>query len=216
MKPTGALPAEYMPCGTLDLTRQKPIALGLALGSVVMFVAAWWLVLWLLPLLRADLSGLSISVSDLAELLTLFAAGLALLTLMVVLHEAIHGLAFWHYTGDRPAFGLRGWYAYAAAPGWYLPRKQYLVVGLAPLVLISLPGLLCVAFIPLPALLPLLLLITANIAGAVGDLAVVFWLLTKPPTTLVQDSGDAIMVYQPERQQPHTPDQRAMHQRRLP
>ena len=51
-----------------------------------------------------------------------------------VLHEAVHGLFFWLYTRDRPRFGFKGWYLYASAPGWYLSRNRFLVVGLSPLV----------------------------------------------------------------------------------
>jgi len=47
---------------------------------------------------------------------------------------------FWVFTRSRPVFGLRGWYAFAAAPGWFLTRGQYLVTILAPFLILSVLG----------------------------------------------------------------------------
>ncbi len=76
-----------------------------------------------------------------------------------------------------PLFGLRGLYAFAAAPGWYIPRNPYLWIGLSPLVLISIFGLLLVPLIPQSVLFAWLFGLTYNAAGAAGDLYFVFWLL---------------------------------------
>ncbi len=55
---------------------------------------------------------------------------LGVLIVTLVLHELVHGLCFWSFTRDRPRFGWKLIYAYAAAPGWYLPRGRYLTVAL--------------------------------------------------------------------------------------
>jgi hypothetical protein len=64
---------------------------------------------------------------------------LAASVLIIPLHELVHGLLFWVFTRRRPLFGLRlPFYAFAAAPvDVYLPRNPYLVVALAPLVLLK-------------------------------------------------------------------------------
>jgi hypothetical protein len=49
----------------------------------------------------------------------------------------VHGAAYWWFTRARPVFGLDGWHAYAAAPGWILARGQIVVVALAPLVVLT-------------------------------------------------------------------------------
>lgn len=102
---------------------------------------------------------------------------------------------FWRFKGSRPRFGFKGVYAYAAAPGWYPPRDQHLAVALAPLLVITLLGVVLLAVAPVALVLPLVLLVTLNIVGAVGDLVVALWLLRHERTALVEDTGDAVTVY---------------------
>lgn len=170
----------------------------LSLGSVLLFGLAAGLLLWALPQLRPDLLGFSFTVSGIGDLLRFVLLGLVLMAVVVVLHEAIHGLLFWRFTGDRPRFGFKGLYAYAAAPGWYLPRNQHLVVALAPLLLITLGGLLMIALIPTAAVLPLVLVVALNAGGAVGDLVAAIWLLRADAAALVQDTGDSMVIFAAE------------------
>ena len=67
---------------------------------------------------------------------------------MIVLHEGLHGLFFWLFTREKPKFAFKGFYAYAAMPDWYLPKKEYLITALAPLVGITLLGVLGLALLP--------------------------------------------------------------------
>lgn len=190
-----SLPAGYAPHGTLDLSRQKLLTLGLSGAALLLFVAAGWALLLVLPQLRPDLDGLSVELRGLGDLAGFLLVGTGLLALMILIHEAIHGLLFWGFTGARPQFGISFFYAYAAAPGWYLPRPQYIVVALAPLLLITLVGILLIPLVPSAMLPSLLVVITANIAGSIGDLLVVGWLLAQPTGTLVQDTGAAVTIY---------------------
>jgi hypothetical protein len=116
---------------------------------------------------------------------------------MLVLHELVHGAFFWLFTHQRPHFGFKGAYAYAAAPDWYIPRRQYMLVGISPLVVLSLLGVLLLPVLPAGALLPWLVALAGNAAGAVGDALIVGWLLFQPDSVLVQDHGDAVTVYKP-------------------
>jgi hypothetical protein len=93
--------------------------------------------------------------------------------------------------------GFKGFYAYAAMPGWYFPRNQYLMIGIAPLILITLIGILFMAILPISNLNLVLVALVINTSGAVGDLFVVIWLLTKPAETLALDQGDSIEFYVP-------------------
>ncbi|MCU0490178.1 MAG: DUF3267 domain-containing protein [Chloroflexaceae bacterium] len=192
MQATPSLPPEYVEQSTLDLSRQKGLALGLNLAAVGLFVLLGWLALRLLPLLRPDVAELGGTLGlELFVLLALVLAG------QVVLHELMHGLFFWLFSRARPHFGFKGWYAYAAAPGWFFPRGQFLVIGLAPLVLITLLGLLLVLVLPGPWLPLPLLVVVMNGAGSVGDLVAAVWLLRQPSSALFQDNGAAMVSYQP-------------------
>ncbi len=68
--------------------------------------------------------------------------------LVIFVHELVHGLFSGYISRDRPKFGFRGSYAYAAAPNWYIPRGPFVVIGLAPLVVITLAGLAAVMVFP--------------------------------------------------------------------
>ena len=117
---------------------------------------------------------------------------------VILVHEGIHGLFFWLFTHRRPTFGFKGYYAYASAPGWYIPRNPYLVVSLAPFVLMTLAGVWLMAVVSGGWIPPLLLLISMNAAGAVGDLMVAAWIIGKPAWFLIQDFGDGVILYGPE------------------
>ena len=128
----------------------------------------------------------------LAPLLVALVVLIATTFAILVLHELVHGLFFWLFTRSRPRFGFKGAYAYAAAPGWYIPRPQFLTVGLAPLALISLAGLLILPVTAPPVSLVVIVALILNAAGAIGDLYMVVRLLFVPHGVLIEDHGDGI------------------------
>lgn len=194
MQPVKTLPPNYRLHGRLDLSKNKVALVGLNLASLVLLVLFGWLAFVLLPVLRPNDTGfvLNFGVENVLVLLFLL---IGLFIFMIVLHEAIHGLFFWLFTRDRPRYGFKGLYAYAAAPDWYLPHRQHIVVGLAPLVLITLVGFGLVPFVPINVVPILIYIVVMNATGAVGDIAMVAWLVIQPRGTLVRDVGDAISVY---------------------
>jgi hypothetical protein len=193
MQATRTLPSGYAPYKTVDIAKDKHALLVLNILSVGMLLLAGWLMLKLTAILRPDVALVG-SVAGFEMLLWLLLIILAL-GFMIILHEAIHGLFFWLYTRERPLFAFKGAYAYAAAPNWYIPRNPYMIVGIAPLVVISLLGIALLLVVPEWLILLLLFIVIANAAGAVGDIAVVGWLLFLPQTTLICDQGDAVTLY---------------------
>lgn len=192
LKPTRQLGAGYMTTAELNVQdRRVALALNLA-GLGGLFLFGWFFSL-AVAAIRPEISpGLGWLFSD-ANLLILIAGFIGVL----ILHELIHGLFFWLFTGVRPQFGFKVYYAYAAAPDWFLPRNQFLVVGLGPIVLISLAGLGLMTVVSDQLLPELLLLLILNAAGSVGDLAVVGWLLGQPATTYINDTGPRMTFYKP-------------------
>jgi hypothetical protein len=193
---TQTLPAGYVPSGSIDLENNQRAMLVLGIASIVALLLFGGLSLFMLGLLRPDVSTGSFSFGF-VEIIIGIVALVVLTFVMIVLHELIHGLFFWLFTRTRPAFGFKGAYAYAAAPGWYIPRSQYIIVGLAPLVLITLGGFALLVVVPAWLIPALLFVVVMNGAGAVGDIAVVGWLLVQPRATLVHDLGDAVAIYRP-------------------
>jgi len=113
----------------------------------------------------------------------------------IVLHELVHGAFFWLFSRSRPKFGFRAGYAYAAAPGWFFPRSQYLVIGLAPFVLLSLVGMILVTFVPIRWLAVILVGMIANASGSVGDLWIISLVLRERRKIVIEDLGDGMNFY---------------------
>lgn len=195
MRPVTELPPGYEASGTVDLSKNKWLAVAANAGALVLFFLFGWLFVAAAFAIRPGWTAPDLQINGLGQLLAFVAILFGLMAVQVVLHELAHGLFFQFFTGARPRYGFKGLYAYAAAPDWYLPRNQHLVVGLAPLVLITAAGFILLLFIPGPLVPALLFMMVTNAAGAVGDMIVVVWLLFQPASALVRDTGDAITVY---------------------
>ncbi len=199
MLPTTTLPETYTSIGTLDLSRDRRKLVQLNLIAIGLLLASGWLFGVLMSAIRpADSAQLAFPISGLADALGILLLMLLVTGVMLVLHEGLHGLFFWRYTGERPLFAMRLSYAFAAAPRWYIPKRKYLVVALAPLVGITLLALGAAFLVPAGWLRGLWMLLVLNTSGAVGDMAVVAWLLRQPESCLARDQGDAVTLYLPE------------------
>ena len=203
MKPSKILPDDSIAIGTLDIRNNPRALILLNFFGLILLGLSGWLVLraafWLHPI-QAN-SAFSLQIRSGMEGLRWVLAALIITIGMLVIHEAIHGLFFWLFTGSRPKFGIGPGYAFAAAPEWYLPRNLYFMIGVAPLILMTLAGLLILAVAPPTWFMSLLVFISFNISGSVGDLAVVIWLMKQPPTCLARDCGHFVTLYRTNRDQ---------------
>ena len=198
MNPTRELPPIYAHKSTFDLTHNTRLAILLnVLGAGLLFFFAWVFLEITLSLRPEFLDHINLEISTIIDLLKLVGILLAVTVVMVVVHEGIHGFFFWLITHERPSFGYRAYYAFACAPGWYIPRNPYLVVSLSPFILISIVGVGLLAILPYNLIPAMLLLVAMNAAGAIGDLMVSIWLFTKPALSLIKDYGDKISLYMP-------------------
>jgi hypothetical protein len=194
MKATQTLPENYVLYREIDLSRDYRLLVVLNLVGLALLALSGWLYWRLALIIRPDIHDHVFQVSSLGSILAILLAIVG----VIIFHELIHGLFFWLITTQRPYFGFRGAYAFAAAPTWFIARNAYLLVGLSPLILITFFGLLLLPLIPLAGLLPLLYALTANTAGAIGDVAIVAWLLAQPASIMIRDRGDAVAVYTQE------------------
>ena len=64
--------------------------------------------------------------------LPLLVLGFSMIVYMV-LHEWIHGLCIWYFSGRKANYGFTGLYAFAASEA-YFPKKPYIIIALAPIV----------------------------------------------------------------------------------
>jgi hypothetical protein len=115
-----------------------------------------------------------------------------------VLHEAVHALAFKAF-GGRPRFGAGAtWgmpYLYASAPGQRFTRDRFLVIGLAPLVVLDLVGLLLMA--PGTTAFFGAAVVVINTSAAVGDIWFAAVLAQSPRWIEVEDDGPTNTAWAP-------------------
>jgi len=193
---TQTLPEGYIRIVEINLAKKKGLAvllniIGLFI-SIVTFVLSLSFTNWFIPgqflnayVFRADL----VTISWLLVLIIL-----VIISLMV--HEFIHSFFFWFFTRSKPVYAVHLAYAYAAAPGWYIPVRQYRIIGLAPLVLMDVVGLLMITLVPPNWLLILVILIAFNTGGSVGDMWIMWNTLRKSPECLVNDVGDGVTFFE--------------------
>ena len=120
---------------------------------------------------------------------------------MLAIHEMTHGILMRTFGAQlRFGFWMRGGMFYAKAPGHVFTRRQYLVIVLGPLAILSLlacVGILLLAGTPLvwfPALWA-----AVNASAANADVWITIVILRYPATACVVDEVDGLRVLVPPR-----------------
>lgn len=186
------LPETYAPAWYLDMRERQSLIIANIAGLVLLIASAWGFTR--LAYLLHPSAQFQLTIKDLSGLAIIL--GLVLATIvMVIVHEGLHGLCFWIFTHARPKFAVKQYYAYASAEKWYIPRGQYLLTALAPLIGITALGILLIAFAPEIVILPVLVVLIFNTSGATGDLWVAGALLFHPADTYIHDMGDRVEFY---------------------
>ncbi len=185
------LPDSYTYYHALNLSHWKFVLLTNLAALLLLFVFGW-LFIGLAAALHPQFFILNLTIF--AQLLQV-SVFVVTMVVVVVLHELLHALFFWLFTYERPKIGFNLLYAYAAAPGWHFPRNQFILIGAAPLIFITLGGLIGILLADFVWIPRFVLAMTINAAGAVGDLIVIIWMMTQPVDALVKDDGPKITLY---------------------
>jgi hypothetical protein len=204
---TTVLPADYRQQATLDLSKSKKAIAGAVVTGCVLIIAVGSLLVQFTRFLRPTALGsiglrniLAITPNGQLSILLPIADAVVAFILVVIIHELVHGAFYWWFAGQRPTLGVKGLYIYVAAPPEvYFPRNQYLIVGLAPLVLLTLVGLMLILVVPVAAVSILSLFVAFNAAGAAGDLVIAARLLRCSPDKLMRDTDTGVIVYGPQK-----------------
>jgi len=204
---TATLPTDYCRQATLDLSKSRKAVVGAVASGIVLLITAGWLLVQLTHLLRPtafegmmlrDILTTTPRNTSITLPFQLIVDAIVAVVSVMLIHELVHGVFFWRFAGQRPAFDIKGLFVYVAGPPEvYFPRNQYLVVGIAPLVLLTLVGLLLMIIVPVGVVPVITLFIAFNVAGAAGDLQMFAWLLSYSSDTLMQDSVTSVIVYGP-------------------
>lgn len=162
-------------------------------GSIVgtVLIPFWWV---LFSVMVGLLGGRFISGFTITPANFLLGAIIALV-LVPLFHEAVHGLAAMA-CGVRPSYGIGPGFAYTTFPD-PVGKRAYLVIGLAPLVVLSVAGVALAAVWDAGAGAVIFFLVV-NAAGAIGDLWMSWRVAFQPRDALFVDLADGFAVLVPE------------------
>ena len=198
MTATKILPVDFKLIHTIDIRQTKGLIL-MNILAVIILIASFIAFPRLAAAIRPELHTaiFTFSIEKPLQLLVDLATLLIVTIVMIVVHEAFHGLCFWLFTRSKPKFAFKFYYAYASAPDWFLPRGQYLITGLAPLVGIIAICIGLMFIVPAWLMPALLWMLVFNTSGAAGDLWMVWRLLRSPRGVLARDQGDVLEFFAP-------------------
>lgn len=122
-------------------------------------------------------------------------AGVFIVTL--ICHELIHGFFFKRYSEQKTVkYGFQSGMIYASNPGALYSRKQFLIIGLAPFVIIS--GIL----IPLMILgiggLATIIIFIIHTSGCAGDFWYTYEIIKNKQITSIEDTPTGIKFFEKE------------------
>lgn len=195
MKPTRVLPGSHKKIWGLDLSQDHTSAIVLNIAGLPLFLICGWGFVRIAEILRPEIMTRLFQRWFSIHPVELFLVLIGIVVGVMVFHEAIHGIFFWIFTRSRPVFGVKLLFAYAGAPDWYIPRNQYVLIGFAPIILMTILGFLVIVVGSIHVGQSALFGIIVNASGAAGDLYVCGRVMGQPPDVLVQDTGVGFTVF---------------------
>lgn len=163
-------PTEWQPStGTIILWNL--LALVLFIVSIGIFGA-----------ISSDVGSLEVGLSDLL-------LGLLLTFVFMTAHEFVHGLVMQRF-GGSPKYGMKMLgkvfpVAYATSVGTRFDRRAFVLISIAPLIVITILGIGLMLILPGHAAIPLALAV--HTAGCIGDLGMIGVVFRQPAGTTFED-----------------------------
>ena len=189
MKSLEILPEEYREILSIDLQKDKKLAL---LVNVLAIVIA---VLLAVPMnFYIPISTLFDRSKEFGEFM--LQMGVLLLSMFVyaILHELVHGITMKLAGTKKVKYGFTGMYAFAGSDDYY-DKKSYIIIALAPVVVWGIVLAVLNAFVPAEWFWVVYIIQIMNLSGAVGDYYVSFKFSKLPKDIWVHDCGTSMKVY---------------------
>lgn len=174
-------PPNYQTIFEIDFANNKKEFKLLNYGSNLMFIP--FIVLYLLL-------DQTLTVKDGARFLIVFWLSILGMLVVIMLHELVHGLFFKIYGKGKLKFKFHGFAFSCSMPTHYFQKGCYLVIGLAPLVILSLLlGSLSILYYKTDYFLLFYAPFVFNFCGSLGDMYVAYRLRKCSKTVLISDQG---------------------------
>ncbi len=188
-KATSVLPKGYVQYLSIDLQKDKKLAL-LVNGMAILIGA-----IMAVPMnFAVPIETLFDMEKGLDDYILRFGVLLVGMLAYIILHEAVHGVVMKLCGAENVKYGFTGLYAYAGS-GDYFPKRAYILIALAPVILWGGVLLALSLLVPVSWFWAVYIIQIINISGAAGDIYVTVKFIRMPKNILVQDSGMAMAVY---------------------
>lgn len=189
MKAVKTLPEGYQEILSIDMQKDKKLALvvngAAAIIMVFMFVAGF---------LRMPMTAMLEGTAVVRGVVLRFVVAFILVIVYMVLHELVHGIVMKCCGSRKVTYGFTGLYAFAGSEDYY-PKKSYILIALAPVVLWGVVLAVVNAVVSPSWFWVTYIVQIVNISGAAGDFYVTLKFSKLPKDILVRDSGVSMSVY---------------------
>lgn len=166
-------------------------------GAVLFSVLFFIIVQQIYPNRALTLESLiTLKIENVPDIVSIFLIAFAVVGVLW-LHELIHATVFLIHTGAPPRIGMNGPIIFASAIGYMNTRNAMILNALAPFIVISVLGVLLMFVVPTSMLAWIFIPTVTNAAAAGGDFMAVYWLLSLPDDTEIEDHGDILIANQP-------------------
>ena len=192
---SGALPEDYQEVFSWKVTGKPIRVIALNIVGVILFV--------ILGMVFSNLAfrlGKMPSEGNFRLGLVEISLAIAGILITSILHELTHGLVMQMF-GASPKYGIiwKGLMLYATSSGYAYRRNNYVVIALAPFILISSLVILGMWILQGTAWVVLLAICgVVNASGAVGDMWITMIVLRYAAIAYVMDERDGIGVFLPK------------------
>ncbi|WP_273853013.1 DUF3267 domain-containing protein [Guptibacillus spartinae] len=112
----------------------------------------------------------------------------------IALHELIHGGCMNFYSGIKATYGISGPFIYAKSEAIF-NRKAYLIITLAPMLILGLSAAVLSVLLPGIGLWFGIFVWVLNLYASRGDLQAVMVVKELPRTYAIQDDGHSLQIY---------------------
>lgn len=186
MKTVNVLPEGYKEYYSVDLQKNKKIALVVNVIAVIISFIMALPMHFVVPIstLLWNEEGYIIRMLSLIVLLILY----------MILHELVHGISMKLCGTKKVKYGFTGLYAFAGSEDYY-PKKPYIFIALAPVVLWGVVLAVVNLVVPTEWFWIIYIVQIMNISGAAGDLFVTVKFSRMPDDILIKDYGVGMTVY---------------------
>jgi hypothetical protein len=180
------LPEGYKEIKSINLQKDRKLAIVINVGSLILLIAVLAFGLYLQPI--------TVELKDTLGSLMKLIVVLVLYVLYIFAHELVHGVFMKKFSQMKPHYGFTGLYAFAGSDA-YFNKKHYIIISLAPLVLLGAVIAVVNALVPSAWFWVIYFVQAGNISGAAGDIFVTNLMRKLPEDILVQDSGVSMTIY---------------------